>query len=140
MASFVAAFIPLVALVLTGCAPLPHVRTSKPEMTGVLLYNGAPVPDVTIISCAKGQLPNKCERIQKTMTDSQGRFFFAAEWEFDKLVPYLGDTKFTYGINFQYHAREFHWNGSGVGDTPKSVDLRCEIRNTVLCTAEVTDP
>ncbi|ESS71828.1 hypothetical protein MGMO_88c00400 [Methyloglobulus morosus KoM1] len=140
MPSFLVALISLFSFVLAGCAPLPYVRTSKPEMTGILLQNGMPVPDVLIISCARGQLPRKCERIKKTLTDGQGRFFFEAEWEFDKLVPYIGDTKFSYGISFHYLGRDFHWNGSGVGDTPKSVDLRCEVRNTVLCTTEITEP
>ena len=140
MPSLVAALVSILAIVLTGCAPLPYVRTSKPEITGVLLQNGVPVPDVLITSCAKGQLSGRCERVKETMTDSQGRFFFGAEWEFEKLVPYIGDQKFNYDLGFQYLGRDFHWNGSGVGDTPKSVNLRCEIRNNVLCTVEVTEP
>lgn len=140
MPSFVVAFSALLTFVLTGCAPLPYVRTSKPEITGVLLYNGAAVPDLLITICAKGQLPGKCEKVKKTTTDSQGQFFFGAEWDYEKLVPYIGDQKFNYGIAFKHLDRDYHWNEGGVGATPKSVNLRCEIRNNVLCTVEVTEP
>jgi hypothetical protein len=138
MPSLVAALASILTLALTGCAPLPYVRTSKPEISGILLQNGVPVPGVLITSCGKGQLSGRCERIKKSMTDSQGQFFFGAEWEFDKLIPYIGDQKFNYDLNFQYLDRVYLWNGGGVGDTPKSVNLRCEMGNNVLCTVEVT--
>jgi hypothetical protein len=130
----------IISFVLVGCAPLPYIRTSKPEITGVLLLGGVAIPDLLITSCAKGQLPGKCVKVRKTTTDSQGEFFFGAEWDYEKLVPYIGDQKFNYGIGFQYLGRDYHWNEGGVGDTPKSVNLRCEIRNNVLCTVEVTEP
>lgn len=140
MQSLVVTLASILTIVLTSCTHLPYVRPSKPEITGILLQNGMPVAGVLITACVKRQLSGGCGKAKKTVTDSQGQFFFEAEWESGKLIPDFGDQTFNYGFGFQYVGHQFYWNEGGVGDTPKSVNLRCEIRNNVLCTVEVTEP
>jgi hypothetical protein len=142
MQSHVTAFALLLALVLTGCVPFPHLRTTKPEITGILLQHGMPVTGVKIYTCIEGDFAKKCLKYKATTTDSQGRFFLEGAGYFAPSVSLISEPLFNYGIDFKYLGGDYHWNEGGIGDTPERVDIRCEIRgrDKVQCTREVTEP
>lgn len=130
----------IITVGLIGCAQLAKLHTTKPELSGVLLYNGLPVSGVRILSCAKGQLTKRCELFKTTTSDSQGRFFFESVGDFSTSLSLIGDSSHGYDIEFEYLGRKYHWNQNGLGDSPKAVDLRCEIRSEVVCTSHAYEP
>lgn len=125
--------ISLLMLLLTGCREFLPYRTSTPEVSGILMQNGTPLPDVVIYSCLKGKEAKHCGQHNKTTTDSQGHFYFDSVNEIINRVSQLGDSSFNYNINFQYLGHDYHWKGSG-GELPDSVNLRCDISHQELCT------
>ena len=142
MPSYLTVFFLLPAIILAGCVPYPHLRSTKPEITGILLQNGLPVTGVMIYTCIDGDFAKKCRKHKATTTDSQGRFFLEGAGFFAHTISLVSDPVFNYGIDFKYQGGDFHWNEGGIGDTPERVDIRCEIRgkNNVQCTREVTEP
>jgi hypothetical protein len=125
---------------LSGCREILPYRTSAPEISGILLQNGAPLPDVVVYSCLKGSIANKrCGKYKKTTTDSQGNFYFESASEFIGNVSQLGDSSFDYNINFLYGGREYHWSAGG-GEMPENVNLRCDISHQQLCTVHHFNP
>lgn len=126
------AFIILIFL-LAGCREILPYRTATPEISGVLLQNGSPLPDVVIYSCLKGSSLRQCIKYKKTTTDSQGRFYFDSASETISHISQLGDSSFNYNIIFLYGGRDYHWQGSG-GEMPENVNLRCDISHQELCT------
>jgi len=126
-------FISVLFLMLTGCRELLPYRTSQPEISGVLLQNGAPLPDVVIYSCLKGSNPRQCASYKKTATDSQGHFYFDSSSEIISNFSQLGDSSFRYNISFLYNGRDYLWNAAG-GEMPDNVNLRCDISHQELCT------
>jgi hypothetical protein len=120
-------------LFLTGCRELLPYRASTPEVSGILLQNNTPLADVTVYSCLKGRDAKHCGQFKKTTTDSQGHFYFDNVYEIINHFSQLGDSSFSYNINFQYLGRDYHWSGSG-GELPDNVNLRCDINQQELCT------
>lgn len=123
----------MLILLLAGCRELLPYRTSQPEISGVLLQHGTPLNDVVVYSCLKGASPRQCSQYKKTMTDSQGHFYFDSTSEVISHVSQLGDSSFNYNINFLYNGRDYHWSAGG-GEMPDNVNLRCDISHQELCT------
>jgi hypothetical protein len=123
----------LLALMLVGCREFLPYRTEVPDISGILLQRGVPLPDVVIYSCLKSSSPKRCAKYKKTMTDSQGHFYFDSMSDVIRQISDIGDSSFSYNINFQYLGRDYHWNARG-GEMPENVNLRCDISHQELCT------
>lgn len=129
----------LLALIPTGCREFLPYRTTVPDISGVLLQRGAPLPDVVIYSCLKGSSPKRCAQYKKTMTDSQGHFYFDSTSDVIRQVSDIGDPSFSYNISFQHLGRDYHWSARG-GEMPDNVSLRCDISHQELCTVHHFTP
>jgi hypothetical protein len=127
------------ALMLTGCREFLPFRTAVPDISGVLLQRGTPLPDVVIYSCLNSSSPKRCAKYKKTMTDSQGHFYFDSMSDVIRQVSDIGNPSFSYNINFQYLGRDYHWSARG-GEMPDDVNLRCDISHQELCTVHHFNP
>lgn len=90
----------VITFLLTACAINPHTEMWAPEIEGVLIDGGKPMPGITI-KAARTSWPKTEEgcpdTYQEVVTDEEGKFLLPADEHFS-LFTFLGDSVFSWKV------------------------------------------
>jgi len=135
-----------ITFLITACAINPHTEMWAPEIEGVLIEGGKPMPGITIVA-ARLSWPETVEgcpdTYQEVVTDEEGKFLLPADEHFS-LFTFLGDSVFSWKVCAIIHDSSVTlWQSESVGIVTENdnTTLKCDFskkqvnseQGTVLC-------
>ena len=88
----------LIVMILSACAPLPHTHKIAPRITGVVLLNGTPVPDVEVKLSPPAYDKTCQEAVAVTKTNANGQFAVGPITRFEWFVGLIGDRVYAWNL------------------------------------------
>lgn len=119
----------LIAIILSGCAPIPHTKKLTPDFTGVVTINDYPTNNIEVRLASTSRDTGCDEPSMIARTDKNGLFTIKGATQFEWFVGLMGDRFYTWNICISHGGKIYSGKYDGTtGHLPEHVSLTCNIR------------
>jgi hypothetical protein len=106
-----------------ACTSLPAAHLYAPEVSGVLLRDGRPVPEARVRLAAQST-----PLVQGAITDDRGRFTVGPLTDYRFTIRQFGAARFEYSVQLSLAGEMLAaYSAAGQGEAPRQVFLVCEL-------------
>jgi hypothetical protein len=126
----------VLAMLMSGCAPIPNVYRYAPAVSGSIIKDGIPVAGVQVHVSSPYVAKGKA-----AISGSDGRFATESIRKFHFIKGLLGDPSLRYSVKIMFDGETYEgYSEQRLGYAPKTLELKCDLsvgkRASILCTSK----